>query len=151
MEILTYPNEILTTPCKRITEFNKELNNTIIEMFNLLYKLPNAVGIAANQIGLNIQLAVIDHSHLQGERNPLILINPFIIRKNNPVISKEGCLSLPGQFYDVIRFNNILISNQDLKGKNKTLPFSGFQACVVLHEMAHLQGLLINHYGQFTF
>lgn len=98
------------------------------------------VGLAAPQIGLGLALVVIK---LSAEFPLLELINPEIIgRSEEETIAVEGCLSIPGIFGEVKRFEQVEVRYQDRKGKWKKMRASGFLARALQHELDHLQGVL---------
>lgn len=95
------------------------------------------VGMAANMIG-QLKTIIIVHTELQD----LILVNPKIIKKSNPYITQEGCLSLVGE-RETKRFETIeveYLTENFTKTKSK---FSGFTAQIVQHEIDHCQGIII--------
>src|SRR5690348_16345828 len=94
--LVYYPDPRLLTPCQPVTfdEITRTRFQALIDdMFETMYAA-RGVGLAANQIGLNEQLAVVDI----GDRNRLCLINPVIIASQGKERMQEGCLSLPGAY-----------------------------------------------------
>lgn len=115
-----------------------EIKELVKDMFSTIWA--NGAGIAAPQVGKNINLFVIKPSLLSGKS---VFINPKIISKSNEVVnSTEGCLSVPFMSGKVIRNKNITVKYIDLDGKEITKNFSGFTAIVIQHEYDHLQGIL---------
>lgn len=96
------------------------------------------VGIAANMIGSNKSMIVIQH-----ESDYLVMINPKIIKTSkNYYISEEGCLSHQGTQH-AKRFEQIKVAYQDINFNHKIKSFSGFSAQIIQHEIDHCNGILI--------
>lgn len=97
------------------------------------------IGIATPQIGQSLRLCVIEH-----EAEILTLINPEITTlSQEKIVFEEGCLSLPGQFYPIVRSEHLTVKFVNEKGLPKKLRAQGLLAIVIQHEVDHLDGLLI--------
>ena len=108
----------------------------------------NGVGLAAPQIGENYRIFVIDVSSGDEPLNPMVFINPKIIKKSGAFISSEGCLSFPEVFTEVRRYKNVTIKAQDSKGRSFVLNADGgtLLTRAIQHEYDHLDGVLfIDH------
>ena len=108
----------------------------------------NGVGLAAPQIGENYRVFVIDISTGNEPLNPMVFINPKIIKKSGAVISHEGCLSFPEAFTDVRRYANVMIKALDRNGRSFVLEAKDgtLLARAIQHEFDHLDGILfIDH------
>lgn len=110
----------------------------------------NGIGLAANQIGQPIQLAVIENDHPESDTIPFtVIINPKILSASEEVtVESEGCLSLPKIFVKVPRSNSISIQAQDENGNARTIQAEGLFSRVIQHEVDHLNGILITDYGE---
>ncbi len=144
-EIITYPHPLLRKKASLITEFNAELKQLVADMAETMYAAPG-VGLAANQIGVLLQLVVIDVSPKE-EKNKLIpLINPVILEGEGSVIDEEGCLSVVDYAANVERFSHIKVRALDLEGREIAFEADGWFARVIQHEVDHLDGkLFIDH------
>jgi peptide deformylase len=103
------------------------------------------VGLAANQVGVPLQLAVIDLSAREDaeDRHPLlVLINPEILSFEGTAVEEEGCLSIPDFSEKVKRAARVKVRAQDRKGKTFELGAEGLLAKALQHEIDHLNGLL---------
>lgn len=96
------------------------------------------VGLAANQIGLDLNMAVIDTG--SGVK---VLINPKIISTSGEVIDEEGCLSIPGIFFKIRRPERVEIEALDTFGRLVKIKTQGLEARAICHEIDHLNGKLI--------
>ena len=148
LTIVTYPAEVLRKRTKSITEFNEQaLSSLVKNMTETMYDAPG-VGLAANQIGLSLRLAVIDAVWKQdNDKKELhVFINPEIIEKEELIDFEEGCLSLPGMSGITKRYNKVTVRYQNLKGKEQTLSTKGLLAIALQHETDHLNGkLYVDH------
>ena len=108
----------------------------------------NGVGLAAPQIGENVRVFVIDVSAADEPLNPIVFINPKIIKKSGACISHEGCLSFPEAFTDVRRYANVMVKALDSNGRSFVMEAKDgtLLARCIQHEFDHLDGVLfIDH------
>ncbi len=136
MEILSYPNDHLRTKT-RAAAVTPETLGQANEMYRLMRE--NAgIGLAANQVGLDISLIV-----LENNGGPLVLFNPVILKKSKELeYSKEGCLSFPDTFRLIKRPLEVTVKYRDIYGKMQYMVLKGLQARALVHEVDHLFGKL---------
>ncbi|PLR84160.1 peptide deformylase [Bacillus canaveralius] len=137
-KIVTYPAEILEQPCEPVTVFDKKLARFLDDMYETMIEF-DGVGLAAPQVGLNKQIAIVD---LDDEEGTIELINPEIVKVAGEQIGPEGCLSFPGLFGEVARPFFVKVKAFDRKGKQYTIEADDFLARALLHEIDHLHGIL---------
>lgn len=143
--IVKYGDPVLERPSATVTEFDKELEKLVEDMFESMYAA-HGVGLAAPQIGIAKRIAVIDVTFQEDPKAKLILINPEIVKKQGRQSGSEGCLSLPDFRETVTRANVVTVRAQDLKGKFFETAGEELLARALLHETEHLQGkLYISH------
>ena len=141
MEIKIYPDPILLENCNDVVNIDEDLVSTAKEMIDTM-KSVEGIGLAAPQVGILQRFFVcIDFSDENREES-LVLINPQITKKEGRIESKEGCLSIPGFYEDVYRYENIEIKALDLDGKEVVYNPQGLQSVVFQHEYDHLDGIL---------
>jgi len=149
-------NPVIT---KKLKEVSIEEGRTIAtELFQILNKRQDGVGLAANQVGIDAQVAVVN------VREPVVLINPKIIDKSDEISYYEGCLSFPKHGIRTKRYKNIIVksadvdcqyyfsgveSAKDAKGTWETAKKHDteqrlLEAICVQHEIDHLNGLTIH-------
>lgn len=110
----------------------------ISDMFVAMHEA-DGLGLAAPQIGVSKRLAVIE---INAEK--LVLINPTLEgHEDGRILFEEGCLSLPGQFLSIERYETITVKYQDEHGAHQNLTTSGLLAIAIQHEIDHLDGILI--------
>lgn len=147
LKVLKYGDKILRTPAKEITKISSKIQKLIDDMLDTMYS-QNGVGLAAPQVGENYRLFVIDVSNPDEPLNPIIFINPKIIKKTGAVNSYEGCLSFPEAYADVRRYADVVVRAKDRKGRPFTLEAKDgtLLARAIQHESDHLDGILfIDH------
>ncbi len=106
-------------------------------MFSAMYKAPG-IGLAAPQIGLGMRFALVDVAD-EGERNPLVLINPEIIEESEQLAAREeGCLSLPNQYAEVVRPLSVRLRYRTLDGAIEEMEADDLLATCIQHEIDHL-------------
>ena len=98
----------------------------------------SCVGMAANMIGVNKRIIVVDND---GEY--MLMLNPVILKKADSYKTQESCLSLLGGPRDTIRYNSVKVQWQTTDFKIKIKTFTGFTAQIILHEIDHCDGVLI--------
>lgn len=137
-------DKILRKKAAKVTTVNNELIRLISDMFETMHNA-NGIGLAANQIGSNKQIFVVDISMVEGyeDTKPLALINPKIIAKSEELsVYEEGCLSIPDQHEEVKRPKKITIEFYDTDFNKHTIEADELLARVMQHEYDHLQGVL---------
>ena len=143
-EIRTYPDPVLRNKTSRVERIDSTLNRLIEDMVETMHAAPG-VGLAANQVGVPLQLAVIDLSLREDEeqRHPLlVIINPEVLVMEGSVIEEEGCLSIPDYAEKVKRAARVKVRAQDRTGKQFELEAEGLMAKALQHEIDHLNGIL---------
>ena len=145
--ILFVPHPILRKKAKTLKKISSEDVKISQKMIDIMLKAPG-VGLAANQIGILKKIVTV---HIQNKENGKDIIysmfNPKIIFfSSETVIMEEGCLSLPQQYAEVKRPENIIVDYFDENNNNIEKEVSGFEARVLQHEIDHLDGKLFIDY-----
>ncbi|MBF89448.1 MAG: peptide deformylase [Candidatus Marinimicrobia bacterium] len=148
LPLVKYGDPILRKVLDTVKDW-KSINNIITDMFDTMYEL-EGIGLAANQIGLNLNLIVIDISHSDESYPPIAFVNGNILESSGSVSMDEGCLSIPGIQVNITRSERIIFSYQDIKGNSHQKEFSGLMARVIQHEMDHIAGKLIIDYANLV-
>ncbi|MFN8037942.1 MAG: peptide deformylase [Acidimicrobiales bacterium] len=128
---------VLKQRAKEVTDIDGKLVRLVDDMFTTMYDAPG-VGLAAPQIGVQKRLFVYDHDGEEG-----VLINPEITESDGEWDYNEGCLSIPGVYFEIFRPRTVLITGRDLDGNEVSLEVSDFEARVFQHELDHLDGILM--------
>ena len=134
----------LRQPCRKVlpSEINEEWFISIVRsMFETLYSTPSGVGLAAPQVGIQLQLIVIDIK--RDGKKPLVLINPIYEPTTDELVdSVESCLSVPQKKGVVKRYNKVMVNYTNANGEETKEELDGFRARVFQHEIDHLSGCL---------
>lgn len=139
LKIVNYPAEVLEKECRKVTVFDKVLGILLDNMYETMI-LADGVGLAAPQIGVEEQIAIVD---IGEEGIPkLELINPEIVESRGEQLGPEGCLSFPNLYGEVPRAQSIKVKAQNRNGEFYTLEASDFLARAIQHEIDHLHGIL---------
>lgn len=146
-KVLKYGTPSLRQPSKDVHKVSKKIQELVKDLLDTLYS-QNGVGLAAPQIGENYRVFVIDVSSGDEPLNPMVFINPKIIKKSGAFISNEGCLSFPEVYTDVRRYLNVTVKAMDRKGRFFVMEAKDGSLLVkaIQHENDHLDGILfIDH------
>ncbi len=139
--VVKYGAAVLDKAAELVTEFDARLEQLVADMFETMYA-HQGVGLAAPQIGISKQIAVIDTSLGKEPEAKLVLINPQIIEAGGVQTQEEGCLSLPGFHAEVRRPQRVTIRALDVRGKEYVQTGEGLLARAFCHEIDHLHGRL---------
>lgn len=137
LDILWFPDPRLREIAQPVDSIDDSLQNFIDDMFETMYKAPG-VGLAATQIGVAKRVAVMDCSENKDE--PIVMINPEIVAREEPVEMDEGCLSVPEHYDRVTRYNRVTLRARDRHGEPYELEAEGLLAQCIQHEIDHLDG-----------
>lgn len=143
MDIVTEPNKILHQKLETVPKITPEIKELISAMRAKMVEA-SGVGLAANQVGENLQIFVIDKKLAEENKVSDAFINPEVSEYSREKDElEEGCLSIPEYFVIVPRSKKIKIKALDENGKKIRFKAKGFLARVLQHETDHLNGLLI--------
>ena len=136
-EIVTFGHPALISKSSDIDQIDDYIINLSKKMISIMYEAPG-VGLAAPQIGINKNIFVFD----AGE-GPFVAINPKMEKKVGEIIFMEGCLSLPGYYWDIERAEYARISCLNEKGEEVVYEGEELMGRVLQHEYDHLRGKLL--------
>jgi peptide deformylase len=159
-QIVNVPDPILRRKAKLVTKFDKNLQTLIDDMIETLREAPG-VGLAAPQINISEQLAVVEYSESDEEdetegaeekpakpKKLYVLINPEIVKvSEEKVLGIEGCLSMPGLHGEVERHTAIQVKALNRHGKPQKIKVDGWMARIFQHEIDHLNGVLFTDHA----
>jgi peptide deformylase len=141
LDIVKYPEPVLSQPGEPVTEFNAELAKLADDMFETMYAA-QGIGLAAPQVAISKRITVIDLSLGKDPEKKIVLINPEVIFREGRQYEEEGCLSFPDIREKVVRASKVRVRAQDLKGKWFELDGEELLARAFQHEIDHLDGML---------
>ena len=141
LEVVHYGDPILRKKCNSVKDFSK-LESLLNDMFDTMYE-ENGIGLAANQVGFDMNLFIIDISGIEEDEKTRVFINGEIINSEGESWFEEGCLSIPDIRLNVKRPDIIKFKYQDEKGQEFEEDFDGLLARAIQHEVDHLNGVFI--------
>jgi peptide deformylase len=137
LRVVKFPDSILRKKARKVGKVTAAERSMLADMARAMY-LSQGVGLAAVQVGIDRQLAVVDTG------NGLIkMMNPIIVKKEGVDSQEEGCLSCPGECVKVKRAKKITVSYLTEDGEVAELKADGLLARAIQHEIDHLNGTLI--------
>ncbi len=144
LPILCFPDPKLHTVARPVVAVNERIRQLIVDMLQTMYEA-KGIGLAATQVDVHERLIVIDVSEERDQ--PLVLINPQTVWTSAEThINEEGCLSVPGIYDGVERFDAVTVSALDGEGQSRLIEAEGLLAVCIQHEMDHLMGKVFVEY-----
>jgi peptide deformylase len=140
LTILKYPDPFLKKVADfvELSEINDELRRLVSDMFETMYA-DNGGGLAATQVGIKKRIFIMSGS--EDHQNKIIAINPKIVESKGVAIEEEGCLSFPGVFAKVKRYEWVKMEAMDEYGSSFEIESDGYLGRCIQHEMDHLNGI----------
>ncbi|MFA6144459.1 MAG: peptide deformylase [Sulfurimonas sp.] len=144
LKIVTYPNKTLKLHSKAVENFDNDLHTFLDNMFETMMS-NNGIGLAAIQVARPIRallLCIPDEEGEQKRENLLEILNPTLHNPKGQTLYQEGCLSVPGFYEDIERFESLTLHYQNRHGEACVLEANELLAIAIQHEMDHLEGKL---------
>lgn len=157
LEIVKYGDPVLQTKGKRVERVDESIKRLAEDMTETMYAA-RGLGLAAQQVGVALQMTVVDVAQIQEDRPstmtinganvdlaawmPLVLLNPRLELKLEKDVASEGCLSFPDLHGDVTRSSTIRVQADLLDGTPLDFEATGMLARAIQHEVDHLHGIL---------
>lgn len=139
LQLVFAPDPIFKKKSAKVIAFGEELKELTDEMLEVLYR-EKGIGLGANMVGVLQRIIVVDLQE-NGERSPLVCINPEILSTSGETVTREeASLCFPGVRAEIKRPNRIELAYQDTNGKPLTLDADGWLSTVIQHEMEYLDG-----------
>ena len=143
LDILEFPDPRLRKKAKRVEVFDERIKQLCDDMVETMYEAPG-IGLAATQINVHERVIVVDVS--EDQSNPLKLINPELTLTGEKMDYQEGCLSVPGFYEQVSRYDKITVKAFNEKGEALEFESTELEAICIQHECDHLDGKLFVDY-----
>ncbi|HEY5264405.1 MAG TPA: peptide deformylase [Steroidobacteraceae bacterium] len=141
--ILEYPDPRLRQKAEPVPVVDDAVRQLIDDMLFTMYSA-KGVGLAANQVDVQRRVIVLDVSETRDQ--PLVFVNPQLLRQEGRGPGEEGCLSLPGIYDKVERATHIRVRAQGRDAQEFEMDADGLLAVCIQHEMDHLEGKLFVDY-----
>ncbi|SDF61699.1 peptide deformylase [Blastococcus aurantiacus] len=146
--IVTYGSDpVLHRPCAPVTAFDRGLRHLLLDMFASM-EAADGVGLAANQIGVDARIFVIDCPDAAGEDvvgyvvNPTLTLLEAVDGEPAEEVTEEGCLSVPGPYAELARAFRARVDGVDVNGDPVHIEATGMAARCLQHEVDHLEGIV---------
>ena len=144
LTILQFPDPRLHKVAKPVPVVDARIQTLAGDMLETMYEA-KGIGLAASQVDVHQRLIVIDVTEERDQ--PLVLINPELVWTSATThLNEEGCLSVPGIYDGVTRFDAVKVKAQDAQGQTRTIEADGLLAVCIQHEMDHLMGKVFVEY-----
>jgi peptide deformylase len=143
--VLRLPDPMLKMPCLDVAAINPTVEEMIADLVDTMRAAPACVGLAAPQIGIPYRAFVVDvtgHKKAVRCHGAIVLLNPEIVEASEPVVAREGCMSVPDLTGDVGRPSSLVVRGMTPEGEERTVETDAFEARAILHEIDHLDGKL---------
>lgn len=128
---------VLEEPASDVADIDGALVRLVDDLFDTLFEAAG-LGLAAPQIGVSKRLFVHDYDDV-----PRVVINPVIVESDGEWEFAEGCLSVPGLYFDIVRPKRVLLRGLDLDGNDVAIEADELEARLYQHELDHLDGVLL--------
>jgi len=135
--IRTYGDPVLNTRASDVEDIDGKFVSLCDDMFVAMYDAPG-IGLAAPQVGVQKRFFVYDY-----DDEPGILINPTITESDGEWAYEEGCLSVPGMSFEIVRPKQILVTGIDINGNDVSIEADELFSRLIQHEIDHLDGVLL--------
>ncbi len=137
--IRVFGDPVLKRPTADVTEIDGALDKVVQTMFDTMYDAPG-VGLAAPQVGVQQRFFVYD---VNDDTGPHVLYNPQVVATSGEWLYEEGCLSLPGLAFEIVRPKVVTVTGLDADGNPVEIEGDELLGRVFLHEIDHLDGVLM--------
>ncbi|WP_273795250.1 peptide deformylase [Brucella intermedia] len=142
LPLTKFPNPLLREVSLVVGEIDDDIRRFAQDMLDTMYE-EGGVGIAAVQVGRLLRIAAIDVNYRDGDREPMIAINPEIVESSDEQSSyDEGCLSVGRYRGSVSRPARVTVRYIDLEGKERQIEADGILATCLQHEIDHMDGVM---------
>ena len=137
LPIRTFGDPVLGAPTTNVENIDAKIAALAASMIETMNEAPG-VGLAANQVGVQKRMFVYD----KGD-GPQVVVNPVIVETSGEWTYEEGCLSVPGLSWEIVRPNAVHLTGFDLDGNELDIETDEFQGRIFQHEVDHLDGVLL--------
>ncbi|MFC1865281.1 peptide deformylase [Chloroflexota bacterium] len=136
-KICCLPDEALRQKAKKVPKIDNSVKKLISDMVETMQK-EEGVGLAATQIGVPLKVAVLQ----MPKQEPVVIVNPKVVKRSGERVLMEGCLSVPGYQGEIMRSVSITVKGINEQGKEIRIKAEGLMAQALEHEIDHLNGVL---------
>jgi len=141
--VVRLPEPVLTRVAKPIVGIDDAARALAADLLDTMRASPACVGLAAPQIGVGLRAFCVDvsgHRKARSCHGEFVLFNPELVLARDPVVAREGCMSVPDLTGDVARATRLVVRGVTPSGDDRIIEVDAFEARAVLHEIDHLDG-----------
>jgi peptide deformylase len=142
LEIVTYPDPVLTRRAEEVEEVDGKIRKLISDMVDTMYA-NGGIGLAAPQVGVSKRVVVVDARLYDPSTSLISIVNPEVVAEGEEIIHEEGCLSVPGCVEGIKRRNWIKVRGLNERGREIEVEGEEMLAIALQHEIDHLNGRVI--------
>lgn len=135
--IRVFGDPVLKRPANDVTNVDGAFVGLVDAMFDAMYAAPG-IGLAAPQVGIEQRFFVYDV-----DDDPTVLLNPTIVESEGESVYEEGCLSIPGCYFEIVRPAIVTVQGIDLEGNEVVVRGEDLLSRCLQHEIDHLDGVLL--------
>lgn len=142
-DVLTIPAAALHTPAASVDAIDGHVEALCRDLVDTMGAVGHSVGVAAPQIGVSLRAFCVDvtgHPKADSCHGEIVLVNPELISARDPVVGREGCMSVPDLTGDVARASVVVVRGLTPAGRSRVIEANAFEARALQHELAHLDG-----------
>ena len=143
--VVRLPDPVLSQRADEVGAVDDEVRELIADLLDTMRVAPACVGLAAPQIGVGKRVFVADvsgHPKAANAQGLIVLCDPVLVEAGEPVMAREGCMSVPDLTGDVTRASKVVMRGLSVDGAERVIEADAFEARALLHELDHLDGLL---------
>lgn len=143
--VVRLPDPVLKRATRPITEIDDAVRALAADLVDTMRASPACVGLAANQIGVDLRAFCVDvtgHRKARSCAGELVLLNPELVSADGPELAREGCMSVPDLTGDVPRATSVVMRGLTPDGAERVVESDAFEARALLHELDHLDGFV---------
>ncbi len=144
--VLRLPDPRLSRPATAVGKIDEAALALATDLLDTMRASPACVGLAAPQIGVGVRAMVADvtgHPKARSCHGLIVLFDPILSSGEDPVGGREGCMSVPDLTADVVRQTRVVVTGLGVDGQTVEIEADSFEARVLLHELDHLDGVVI--------
>lgn len=142
---MALPHPVLMATAHPVGGIDDEVLALAQDLLDTMRASPACVGLAAPQIGVSRRAFAVDvtgHKKAVSCHGAFVLFDPEVVSADDPVLAREGCMSVPDLTGDVVRATRLTVTGLGVDGQRRTMEVDAFEARAVLHEIDHLDGLV---------
>lgn len=144
--VVRLPEGVLSRRAAEVEQVDAAAHELARDLVDTMRASPACVGLAAPQVGAATRAFCVDvtgHRKARSCHGLIVLFNPEVVVMSDPVIGREGCMSVPDLTADVSRASHIVVQGLTPEGDHRVIDADAFEARALLHELDHLDGVLI--------